>query len=117
MKKKIALIMTLTLLFSSVSPMTAISAENGEPADEEIMSALEAANEPEFEIGEDVEEVSGSEIVEADGIAEDEVIPDNADVSVEELSGLIEDEELLAAASEEGAEILLPGTDISSSSS
>ena len=111
MKKKIALIMTLTLLFSSVSPMTAISAENGEPADEEIMSALEAANEPEFEIGEDVEEVSGSEIVEADGIAEDEVIPDNADVSVEELSGLIEDEELLAAASEEGAEILLPGTE------
>ncbi|MBR1899530.1 MAG: hypothetical protein IJ820_00495, partial [Lachnospiraceae bacterium] len=98
MKKKLALIMTMSLLLTSLSPVNAAGAEAIEDAEEEALSVSSAEDEedPEIEIVEDPDTVS-----EADVSAE-EVIPQEdgtdediftEDISLEDVSGLIEDED------------------------
>lgn len=111
--------MTLTMIFTSIAPVAAISAETEESGDEEILFALEAAEEQEFVIGEEDEEDFGPEIVEEDEIAEDEEIPEDEEVfddgtlSDEAFSGLVEDEELLTAASGDKTVSFVSGQEIS----
>ena len=93
MKKKLALIMTMSLLLTSISPVNAAGAEVIEIAEEENLSASfsEDEEDPEIEIVEDPEIVSEAEIPVEEGITEEDAVIE--DISLEAVSGLIEDED------------------------
>ena len=105
MKKKLALIMTMSLLLTSVSPVNAAGAEDIEIAEETLsVSAAEDSEDPENEavedpgyeitedpeneLAEDTEMAAGSDLSGADDAASEDLT-----LAEEDLSGLIEDEE------------------------
>ena len=102
MKNKLALIMTMSLFLSSVSPAHIAGAEVVEPemidaetieiAEEESawVSVSEDAEDPEPEIVEDPETVSDAEISEEEGIGEELFAEDS---SLTDIPGLIEEED------------------------
>ena len=98
MKKKLALIMTMSLLLTSVSPVNAAGTEVIEIAEEENLSAsfTEDEEDPEIEIVEDPEtvpeaDVSDEEVIPEEDGTDDEIFTE--DMSLEDVSGLIEDED------------------------
>ena len=96
MKKKLALIMTMSLLLTSVSPVNA--AEVIEIAEEENLSASfsEDSEDPEIEIVEDPDtvseaDVSAEEVIPQEDGTDEEIFTE--DMSLEDVSGLIEDDD------------------------
>lgn len=92
MKNKLAFIMTLSLLLTSISPVNAIGAEIIEAAEEESPSVYftEDEEDPEFEIVEDPETVPEADMVEVDG-ADEEIFTEELIAS--DISDLIEEED------------------------
>ena len=92
MKNRLAFIMTLSLLLTSISPVNAIGAEVIETAKEENPSVYFTEDEEdlEFEIVEDPETVPEADIVEADG-ADEEIFTEELIAS--DISDLIEEED------------------------
>ena len=92
MKNKLAFIVTLSLLLTSISPVNAIGAEVIEAAEEENPSVYftEDEEDPELEIVEDPETVPEADIVEEDG-ADEEIFTEELIAS--DISDLIEEED------------------------
>ena len=92
MKNKLAFIVTLSLLLTSISPVNAIGAEVIEAAEEENPSVYftEDEEDPEFEIVEDPETVPEADLVEEDG-ADEEIFTEELIAS--DISDLIEEED------------------------
>ena len=92
MKNKLAFIVTLSLLLTSISPVNAIGAEVIEAAEEENPSVYftEDEEDPELEIVEDPETVPEADIVEEDG-ADEEIYTEELIAS--DISDLIEEED------------------------
>lgn len=98
MKNKLALLMTMSLLLTSIFPVNAAGAEAIEIAEEENLSVsfTEDTEDPEIEIVDDPDTVS-----EADVSAEEVILQEDGtdeeifteDMSLEDVSGLIEDED------------------------
>ena len=98
MKKKLALIMTISLLLTSISPVNAAGAEAIEDAEEEALSVSFAEDEedPEIEIVEEPDtvseaDVSAEEVIPQEDGTDEEIFTE--DISLEDVSGLIEDED------------------------
>ena len=92
MKNRLAFIMTLSLLLTSISPVNAIGAEVIETAKEENPSVYftEDEEDPELEIVEDPETVPEADIVEEDG-ADEEIFTEELIAS--DIFDLIEEED------------------------